>query len=188
MANAPLQPEAKIAVIGAGVAGIVAAHLLQQHHQVTLFEQNDYLGGHTHTVTIADGPDAGTGVDTGFIVFNEATYPLFIAFLDQLGVASRATEMSFGFHCRETGFTYAGNNLNGVFSQRANLVSPRFWRFLLEIGRFCRQAETDLAGDAELGTLADYLARHRFQPFMVDNYLAPMAAATARNCWRMNSA
>ena len=85
--------------------------------------------------------------------------------------------MSFGFHCRETGFTYAGNDLNGVFSQRANLVSPRFWRFLLEIGRFCRQAEVDLAGDAELGTLADYLARHRFQPFMVDNYLAPMAAA-----------
>ena len=177
MQYTPLQPEAKIAVIGGGVAGIVAAHLLQQHHRVTLFEQNDYLGGHTHTVTIEDGPDAGTGVDTGFIVFNEATYPLFIAFLDELGVASRATEMSFGFHCRETGFTYAGNDLNGVFSQRANLVSPRFWRFLLEIGRFCRQAETDLAGDAELGTLADYLARHRFQPFMVDNYLAPMAAA-----------
>ena len=135
MQYTPLQPEAKIAVIGGGVAGIVAAHLLQQHHRVTLFEQNDYLGGHTHTVTIEDGPDAGTGVDTGFIVFNEATYPLFIAFLDELGVASRATEMSFGFHCRETGFTYAGNDLNGVFSQRANLVSPRFWRFLLEIGR-----------------------------------------------------
>ena len=172
-----MQHGSKIAVIGGGVAGIVAAHLLQNDHQVTLFEQHDYLGGHTHTVTIEEGPDAGTGVDTGFIVFNEATYPLIIAFLDQLGVASRATEMSFGFHCRETGFTYAGNNLNGVFSQRANLVSPRFWRFLLEIGRFCRQAEADLAGDADLGTLADYLARHRFQPFMADHYLAPMAAA-----------
>ena len=172
-----MQHGSKIAVIGGGVAGIVAAYLLQNDHQVTLFEQHDYLGGHTHTVTIEEGPDAGTGVDTGFIVFNEATYPLFIAFLDQLGVASRATEMSFGFHCRETGFTYAGNNLNGVFSQRANLVSPRFWRFLLEIGRFCRQAEADLAGDADLGTLADYLARHRFQPFMADHYLAPMAAA-----------
>ena len=172
-----MQHGSKIAVIGGGVAGIVAAHLLQNDHQVTLFEQHDYLGGHTHTVTIEEGPDAGTGVDTGFIVFNEATYPLFIAFLDQLGVASRATEMSFGFHCRETGFTYAGNNLNGVFSQRANLVSPRFWRFLLEIGRFCRQAEADLAGDADLGTLADYLARHRSQPFMADHYLAPMAAA-----------
>ena len=172
-----MQHGSKIAVIGGGVAGIVAAHLLQNDHQVTLFEQHDYLGGHTHPVTIEEGPDAGTGVDTGFIVFNEATYPLFIAFLDQLGVASRATEMSFGFHCRETGFTYAGNNLNGVFSQRANLVSPRFWRFLLEIGRFCRQAEADLAGDADLGTLADYLARHRFQPFMADHYLAPMAAA-----------
>ena len=167
----------KIAVIGAGISGLASAWLLSRHHEVTLFEAGDYLGGHTHTVTIEEGPDAGTGVDTGFIVFNEATYPLFIAFLDQLGVASRATEMSFGFHCRETGFTYAGNNLNGVFSQRANLVSPRFWRFLLEIGRFCRQAEADLAGDADLGTLADYLARHRFQPFMADHYLAPMAAA-----------
>ena len=121
-------PRKQVAVIGGGVDGIVAAHLLQKTHDVTLLEQGDYLGGHTHTIPIPDGPDAGTPVDTGFIVFNEATYPLFIAFLDQLGVASRATEMSFGFHCRETGFTYAGNNLNGVFSQRANLVSPRFWR------------------------------------------------------------
>ncbi|MDX9835544.1 MAG: FAD-dependent oxidoreductase [Desulfobulbus sp.] len=177
MEHMPLQHAAKIAVIGGGVAGIVAAHLLQQRYHVTLFEQNDYLGGHTHTVTVPDGTDAGTGVDTGFIVFNEATYPLFIAFLEELGVASRATEMSFGLHCRESGFTYAGNDLNGVFAQRSNVLSPRFYRFLFEIGRFCRQAETDLAADEDLGTLADYLARHRFQPFMVANYLAPMAAA-----------
>ena len=167
----------RIAVIGSGIAGLASAWWLsQRRHEVVLFERDDRFGGPTHTHAVRhEGRD--WRVDTGFIVFNEATYPLFIAFLDELGVASRATEMSFGFHCRDTGFTYAGNDLNGVFSQRANLVSPRFWRFLLEIGRFCRQAETDLAGDAELGTLADYLARHRFQPFMVDNYLAPMAAA-----------
>ena len=120
-----------VAVIGGGVAGIVAAHLLQKTHQVTLFEQGDYLGGHTHTITIPDGPDAGTPVDTGFIVFNEATYPHFIGFLAELGVPSRLTEMSFGFHCLETGFVYAGNNLNGVFAQRVNLLKPQFYRFLL---------------------------------------------------------
>ena len=104
-----------VAVIGGGVAGIVAAHLLQKTHQETLLEQGDYLGGHTHTIAIPDGPDAGTPVDTGFIVFNEATYPHFIGFLVELGVPSRLTEMSFGFHCLKTGFVYAGNNLKGLY-------------------------------------------------------------------------
>jgi len=167
----------EIAVIGGGVAGIVAAHLLQHSHRVTLFEQNDYLGGHTHTVTIPDGPDAGTPVDTGFIVFNENTYPLFIRFLEELHVPWRDTEMSFGFYCQRTGFTYAGNDLNGLFAQRANLFSPRFYRFLLEIGRFCRQAEVDLDSQDDLGTLEEYVSRHHFMPFMVHNYLKPMAAA-----------
>ena len=85
----------QVAVIGGGVAGIVAAHLLQKTHDVTLLEQGDYLGGHTHTIPIPDGPDAGTPVDTGFIVFNEATYPHFIQFLEELKVSSRRTEMSF---------------------------------------------------------------------------------------------
>lgn len=167
----------QIAVIGAGVAGIVAAHRLQKNYRVTLFEQAERLGGHTHTVVIADGPDAGTPVDTGFIVFNEATYPMFIAFLDELGVASRETEMSFGLYCRQTGLIYAGNTFNGLFAQRANLLRPQFYRFLLEIGRFCRQAGVDLAHEDDLGTLEDYVHRHRFMPFMVDNYLKPMAAA-----------
>ncbi len=166
-----------VAVIGGGVAGIVAAHLLQKTHQVTLFEQGNYLGGHTHTITIPDGADAGTPVDTGFIVFNEATYPRFIDFLAELGVPSRLTEMSFGFHCQETGLVYAGNDLNGLFSQRLNLLRPRFYRFLLEIGRFCRQAKVDVETQKELGSLAEYVRRHRFLPFMVDNYLKPMAAA-----------
>ncbi len=166
-----------VAVIGGGVAGIVAAHLLQKTHQVTLFEQGDYLGGHTHTITIADGPDAGTPVDTGFIVFNEATYPYFIGFLAELGVPSRQTEMSFGFQCLESGFIYAGNTLSGLFAQRSNLLKPQFYRFLLEIGRFCRQGKIDVESAEDLGSLADYVRRHGFLPFMVDNYLKPMAAA-----------
>lgn len=169
------QPQ--VAVIGGGVAGIVAAHTLQHRCRVTLFEQNDWLGGHTHTLLVPDGPDAGTPVDTGFIVFNERTYPLFIAFLKELGVASQATTMSFGFHCRQSGLVYAGTDFNGLFARRRNLVSPSFYRLLLEIGRFSRLAKADLALGEELGTLHDYIARRGLHSYMVDNYLAPMAAA-----------
>ena len=174
--TSPARP--RVAVIGGGVAGIVAAHLLQTTHAVTLLEQGDYLGGHTHTITLPeDGPDAQLGVDTGFIVFNEATYPRFIGFLDELQVASRPTEMSFGLACMQTGLVYAGNNLNGLFTQRTNLIRPEFYRFLLEIGRFSRQATRDLDGQGDLGTLEDYIRQHRFMPFMVEHYLNPMAAA-----------
>jgi len=168
----------KVAVVGGGVAGIVSAYLLQQKHQVTLLEQNDYLGGHTNTIEISEGPDAGLAVDTGFIVLNDATYPLFQTFLAQLGVATRDAEMSFGFQCRQTGLVYAGNTLNGLFAQRSNLLSPTFYRFLLEIGRFSKQAREDLAaGSIPEVTLGDYLQRGNFSRFMVENYLLPMAAA-----------
>jgi predicted NAD/FAD-binding protein len=168
----------KIAVVGGGVAGIVAAYLLQQHHQVTLFEQNDYLGGHTHTIEITDGADAGTAVDTGFIVLNDATYPLLQKFLAHLGVETRVSEMSFGFQCRKTGLVYAGTDVNGLFAQRRNLVNPKFLRFILEIARFCRQALQDLEQDAvPRVSLGEYLQSGRFSAYMVDNYLVPMAAA-----------
>ena len=165
------------AVIGGGVAGIVAAHRLQDIRRVTVFEAADYLGGHTHTVSVPDGPEGGTPVDTGFIVFNEATYPLFIAFLEDLGVPSRETEMSFGFHCERTGLTYAGTDMNGLFAQRRNILSPGYWRFLFEIARFCRQAAADLEAGDDLGTLDEYIGRRGYRPFMVENYLLPMAAA-----------
>lgn len=168
----------RIAVIGGGVAGIVSAYLLQQRHDVTLFEQNDYLGGHTHTIEIRKGPDAGVAVDTGFIVLNDATYPLFQKFLAQLGVETRISEMSFGFQCHQTGLVYAGTNLNGLFAQRKNLVSPMFFRFLMEIRRFCKQAQEDLTR-GEIGdvTLGAYLLAGNYSPYMIDNYLVPMAAA-----------
>jgi predicted NAD/FAD-binding protein len=168
----------RVAVVGGGVAGIVSAYLLQQKHQVTLLEQNDYLGGHTNTIEIKTGPDAGLAVDTGFIVLNNATYPLFQEFLAQLGVATRAAEMSFGFQCQQTGLVYAGNDLNGLFAQRRNLVSPSFFRFLLEIGRFSKQAREGLVADniPEI-TLGEYLQHGRYSRFMIENYLLPMAAA-----------
>ena len=168
----------RIAVIGGGVSGIVSAYLLQKQHQVSLFEKNDYLGGHTNTIEIKMGPDAGLMVDTGFIVLNDATYPLFQRFLNNLGVSTRIADMSFGFQCLQTGMVYAGNNLNGLFAQRGNLISPNFYRFLLEIIRFSRQASKDLeAGTVPEVTLGDYLRRGKFSSFMVEHYLLPMAAA-----------
>lgn len=168
----------QIAVIGGGVAGIVSAYLLQQHHRVTLLERNAYLGGHTNTIVIPDGPDAGLAVDTGFIVLNDRTYPLFQTFLARLGVATRKAEMSFGFQCRQTGLVYAGTSLGGLFAQRRNLVSPGFYRLLREIARFGRQARQDLAEQrVPAVTLGEYLRQGQFSAAMVENYLLPMAAA-----------
>lgn len=168
----------RITVIGGGVAGIVSAYLLQQKHQVTLLEHNAYLGGHTNTIVIQNGPDAGLAVDTGFIVLNDQTYPLFQTFLARLGVTTRKAEMSFGFQCLQTGLVYAGTSLGGLFAQRRNLVSPGFFRFLREIARFGRQARQDLAQQrVPAVTLGEYLRQGEFSPFMVDNYLLPMAAA-----------
>lgn len=168
----------KVAVIGAGVAGITAAHILQQGHEVTLLEKGDYVGGHTRTVVIEDGPDAGTAVDTGFIVCNDKTYDNFHKLLGRLGVAVRWSDMSFGFHDERTGFQYAGTDLNGLFAQRRNLLNPRFYQLLLEIARFSRQAIADLGRkDLYEVSLGDYLAGHRFGPSFVNDYVVPMGSA-----------
>ena len=153
------RPDLNIAVVGAGVAGITASYLLQQRHRVTLYEANDYVGGHTHTIELPDGPDRGLPVDTGFIVLNDRTYPLFNRFLDRLGVAVRDTEMSFSFQSEATGLEYAGTGLNGLFAQRRNLTRPAYWRMLAEVVRFCKAARSDLAGDRlRRMTLHEYIA------------------------------
>ena len=172
------EQDLRIAVVGGGVAGITAAHLLQRRHRVTLYEKNDYVGGHTHTIEVPDGPDRGLPVDTGFIVLNDRTYPLLHRLLEQLGVGVQDTEMSFSFQSTATGLEYAGTGLNGLFAQRRNLVRPAHWRLLFEVARFCRAARADLAGN-RLGrsTLHEYLTRGRYHVDMVDHYLVPMASA-----------
>jgi len=164
-----------IAVIGAGVAGIVAAYLLQRRHAVTIFEKGPQLGGHTRTVVLEDGPDAGLGVDTGFIVFNDRTYPDFMKFLDQLGIERQKSSMSFSYFDRQTGFQYSSRS---PFADRKNLLNPRFWRFLLEILRFNKKTR-ELVDTPELKslTLGEYLKSQAFGNDLMNAYILPMGAA-----------
>lgn len=168
----------RIAVIGAGISGLSAAWLLGQAHEVVLFEAASRLGGHANTVRVA-GPDGvETAVDTGFIVYNEATYPNFVALMQHLGVATQPTEMSFGVSLDGGRLEYSGTSAAGLFAQRRNLVSPRFWSMLQDIGRFYRNASKDAqAGSAAGISLGDYLDAGGYGAAFRDDHLLPMAAA-----------
>jgi predicted NAD/FAD-binding protein len=155
---------------------LTTAHLLCGEHEITLFEANDYPGGHTNTL---DVPHDGTryAVDTGFIVFNERTYPNFIALLDRLGVASQPSVMSFSAVCETTGLQYCATNLDSLFAQRKNLFSFPFWRMLLEILRFSRSS-AELYGSSDLSlTLGEYLRAHGYSQLFIEKFLIPMGAA-----------
>ncbi len=166
----------KIAIIGGGISGLTAAHLLCGEHQVTLFEANDYPGGHTNTLDVShDG--TSYAVDTGFIVFNERTYPNFIKLLERLAVTSQPSVMSFSAVCETTGLQYRASNLDSFFAQRKNLFSLPFWRMLLEIFRFNR-ASAELSGSSDLNLkLCDYLRSHGYSPLFIEKFLIPMGAA-----------
>lgn len=168
----------KVAIIGAGVAGITAAHILQRAHEVTLFEKNDYLGGHTNTVSVPDREGNAHWVDTGFIVLNDQTYPTFHRLLEQLEVPTRWSEMSFSYSSEHEDFEYAGSDLNGLFAQRRNLISPTFWKMVREIRRFAEVGLADLGnGHASGLTLGEYLDERRFGPDFRRRYLLPMGSA-----------
>lgn len=179
MSNLVTGEPKRIAVVGGGVAGITAAWYLQRQHRVTLFEKNNYVGGHTNTICIERGPDAGTQVDTGFIVCNDRTYPNFHRLMKDLGVGIRWSDMSFGFHDETSGLQYAGTDLWGMFAQRKNLASPGYWMFLLEIARFCKVALRDLESGRDLSalTLGTWLGRHQFSERVIRDYVLPMGAA-----------
>lgn len=173
-----MKRQMRIAIIGGGVAGITAAYLIQRNHQVSLFEKNDYIGGHTHTITIPDGPDAGTPVDTGFIVFNDRTYPILNRFFHDLGVGIRKSDMSFGYFNEKSGFQYASSNLNGLFAQRRNLMVPGYWSMLAEILLFNRRVLDGLKkGMLTDVTLGQFMNRFRFSARFREQYLFPMVAA-----------
>jgi len=168
----------RIAVIGSGISGLTAAHLLSQQHDVTLYEAEARLGGHTATVDINLG-DKHYAIDTGFIVFNDWTYPNFLKLLERTGVAIQPTEMSFSVQHQETGIEYNGNNLSTLFAQRSNLLSPKFYAFIAEILRFNKLTKQRLAsgGAGNTSTLGDFLQLYRFSEFFAAHYILPMVAA-----------
>lgn len=168
----------KIAIIGSGISGLTSAYLLNRSHEITLFEASDWIGGHTHTVQVTVNGQRHA-VDTGFIVFNDWTYPNFIRLLGELGVRFKPTEMSFSVRDPDSGLEYNGNTLNSLFSQRSNLLSPGFWGMLRDILRFNREAQRDLAEQriAEHTTLGDYLRSNGYGKRFTEHYIVPMGAA-----------
>lgn len=175
----------RVAIIGSGISGLTCAHLLARSHEVCVFEASDWIGGHTHTVDV-DWQGQRYAVDTGFIVFNDWTYPRFIQLLDRLGVASRPTQMSFSVHDPATGLEYNGHDLNTLFAQRRNLVSPGFWGMLHDILRFNREALEDHAEQRIplTLTLGDYLRAGDYGDRFIEHYIVPMGSAI----WSMSRA
>jgi predicted NAD/FAD-binding protein len=166
------------AVIGGGVSGLTAAHLLSRTHHVTLFEADDRVGGHAHThdVPLSDGTSAA--VDSGFIVLNDRTYPLLRRLFAELGVDTRPTEMSMSITCEECGLNYVGGRkAPGIFAQRRRLLDPRFWRLLLGVRRFQKAALRLLADEPDTGlTYGEFLDRHGFDQHFVTHYALPIVS------------
>ena len=136
----------KIAIIGSGISGLVTAYLLSKDHEITVFEANDYIGGHTHTVDV-DINGVNYPVDTGFIVFNEKTYPNFVQLLKRLNVAWQPSTMSFSVRSDQTGLEFSPSNLQSLFVQKNNLFRPSFYQMLLDVFRFKRESEVLLRTD-----------------------------------------
>ena len=166
----------KIAIIGTGISGNVAAWHLCKEHEITVFEAGKHVGGHTHTHDIVhDGKPYA--IDTGFIVFNDWTYPNFIALLDELGVESQPTNMGFSSRCESTGIEYNGSSLNQLFGQRRNLFRPRFHGMIRDILRFNHESRELIDRNDESLSLGNYLDENHYGRLFIDNYIIPMGAA-----------
>ena len=166
----------KIAVIGSGISGLVAAHRLSKRHDVTVFEADDRAGGHTRTVEVEVGGRTHA-VDMGFIVYNERTYPGLVSLFEELGVDSQPTSMSFGVRCDQTGLEWGSRSLRGIFAQPTNALQPRFLRMLRDIVRFNLDARRLLEVPNEKLDLGDYVRGRGYGREFVDHYLIPMGAA-----------
>lgn len=169
------EPLLRIAVVGSGISGLSAAWLLSQRHIVTLYEQDERIGGHSNSVSV---PGSGEFVDTGFIVYNELNYPNLTALFKHLNVATQPSEMSLAVSLRGGRLEYSGTNLRGLFAQRRNIVSRRFWSMLYDLRRFYKNAPVDLPIlEARPITLGRYLEENGYGEAFRDDHLLPMAGA-----------
>src|SRR6201996_6990390 len=166
----------KIAIVGAGVSGLVAAYLLAREHEVTLFEAAGYAGGHTNTIRV-DTESETHHVDTGFIVFNDRNYPNFERLLRRLDVPDQASNMSFGVSDGNGDFEYTGGSPNGLFAKRAHLITPWFHRMIADLGRFQRSALELLADDDSGPSLGQWLEHQRFSRPFIERLIVPQASA-----------
>ena len=166
----------RIAVIGTGISGMSAAWLLSQRHDVTVYERDGRLGGHSNTVEVGTA-DGAVPVDTGFIVYNETTYPNLTALFAHLGVPTHASDMSFAVSLEDGELEYSGSSLNGLVAQRSNVFRPRFWSMLNDLWRFYREAPRDLSSLDDLSSLEQYLDAGYYGEVFRSDHLLPMAAA-----------
>ena len=167
----------KIGIIGAGVAGLTAAYLLSKKYNITLIERNKRLGGHTNTISVKEN-DKGIGVDTGFIVLNDRNYTNFKKLLNKLEVKIRDTDMSFSYYDESDGFNYAGTGISGYFAQKKNILSPKHYRFLLNVKKYSKKAANDVSNNVLIDeTLGEYLIRNDFPKDIIDKFIIPMGAA-----------
>jgi predicted NAD/FAD-binding protein len=166
----------RIAIVGSGISGLVAAHLLRPRHEICVFEAAERIGGHTHTVDVHYRGERHA-IDTGFIVYNEATYPNFVRLLAKLGVETQPSEMSFGLSCERSGLEWGSRGVGGLFAQPRNLLRPAFWRMLRDFLRFNREAPRLLESAVEKVALGDYLRGAQYSDAFIDHYVIPMGAA-----------
>lgn len=166
----------RIAIVGTGVSGLVAAHRLHPDHDITVYEANDYVGGHTNTIDIESNGQVWP-VDTGFIVFNERNYVNFIALMDELGVSSHRTEMSFSVRSDRADLEYNGTSLERLFVQRRNLIRPTFLGMVRDIVRFYRESPELLSSEDDSLTLGDYLEQSGYGRAFIDHHIVPMGSA-----------
>jgi len=166
----------KIAIIGTGISGNVLAYHLNKNHDITVFEANDYIGGHTHTHEVELNKQ-NYSVDTGFIVHNDATYPNFINLLNELGVERQKSTMSFSVKCEKSGLEYNGNNLNSLFAQRRNLFKPSFYLMIKDILRFNKESLLLLESSNTQISLGEYLKGNKYSKQFIEHYIVPMGSA-----------
>ena len=166
----------KIAIVGTGISGLTSAYILNKRHDITIYEKNNYIGGHTHTHKIKD-KNQFFNIDSGFIVYNENTYPNFIKLLDIINIKRQHTDMGFSVKSSKLDFEYAGNSLNSIFSKKTNLFNLKFLKMIYEILKFNRLSNKEIAMDNHDLTLKKYLKSNSFSQYFINNYIIPMGAA-----------